>query len=244
MHRFLVLLTLFVSAPIFSSHILLTERSVSGDLVELYPTSLEGHSRKLASQIWGSLDKTKSIPKKEALEKAILGYLILGETYDIPEDKPLTLIDFSLPSTEERLWIFDVNEMQLIYQTYVSHGRNSGGKWARQFSNSHSSYMSSLGFYLTAETYQGKHGYSLKLDGVEPGFNDQARSRAIVIHGADYVEEHFIQTHGRLGRSLGCPALPNELTKEIIDIIKENSCLFIYAEDEYYLEHSPVLNLG
>jgi hypothetical protein len=244
MHRFLVFLTLFISAPIFSSHIMRSEGFISEGNTEIYPTSIEGQSRRLASLIWATLDKTKSIPKKEALEKAILGYLVLGETHSVASQKPLTLIDFSLPSTEERLWIFDVNDMRLIYQTYVSHGRNSGGKWARQFSNSHSSYMSSLGFYLTAETYQGKHGYSLKLDGLEPGFNDQARSRAIVIHGAEYVEEDFIQTHGRLGRSLGCPALPNDLTKEIIDLIKGNSCLFIYAEDEEYLRNSPVLNQG
>ncbi len=242
MHRFLVFLVLFVSAPLFSSHILRTDSLVGIRNAEVFPASLEGQSRMLSSLIFSSLDKTKSTPKKEALEKAIMGYLVLSETHEISYDKPLTLIDFSLPSTEERLWVFDVNNMQLIYQTYVSHGRNSGGKWARQFSNAHSSYMSSLGFYLTGETYEGKHGYSLKLDGLEPGFNDQARARAIVIHGADYVEEDFIQTHGRLGRSLGCPALPNELTKEIIDLIKENSCLFIYADDEEYLSNSPILS--
>jgi hypothetical protein len=102
--------------------------------------------------------------------------------------------------------------------------------------------MSSPGFYLTAETYQGKHGYSLRLDGLEKGFNDKARERAIVIHGADYADENFIKQTGRLGRSLGCPALPREIAGDIINLIKENSLLFIYGKDQDYLTKSPILN--
>ncbi|WP_114751838.1 murein L,D-transpeptidase catalytic domain family protein [Pleomorphovibrio marinus] len=242
MNRFLVLLVLFIIAPFFSSHVFLQKGSTEEGGLEIYPESLEGKSSFLTSRIWDKLDKSNSIPKKEALEKAILGYLKVLDTHEIDKDKPLTLIDFSLPSTQERLWIFDINKTELLYQTYVSHGKNSGNRWARQFSNTHSSYMSSLGFYITAETYEGKHGYSLKLDGIEPGFNDQARPRAIVIHGAEYVEESFIQTYGRLGRSLGCPALPPDLTQPIIDLIKDKSCLFIYAEDQEYLSNSPILS--
>jgi hypothetical protein len=160
----------------------------------------------------------------------------------MPEGKPLTVIDFSLPSTEKRMWIIDLQDGVILHHGYVSHGRNSGDLMAQKFSNKNSSYMSSLGFYLTAETYQGKHGYSLRLDGLEPGFNDNARERAIVIHGADYAREDFIKQTGRLGRSLGCPALPHEITVEIIDMIKDRSVLFIYGKDDNYLNQSQFLN--
>ena len=124
----------------------------------------------------------------------------------------------------------------------VSHGRNSGELYAKNFSNKPSSYKSSLGFYKTAETYHGKHGLSLRLDGLEKGFNDLARPRAIVIHGADYAREEFISAAGRLGRSLGCPALPSELSKEVIELIKEGSLLFIYGEDQDYLSNSKLIS--
>ena len=111
-----------------------------------------------------------------------------------------------------------------------------------KFSNINSSFMSSLGFYVTGETYQGKHGYSLRLDGVEKGFNDLARERAIVIHGADYANKEFVKNTGRLGRSLGCPALPMDVYKEVINTIKDGSCLFIYGNDAEYLSKSPLIN--
>lgn len=183
-----------------------------------------------------------TLPEESILSLGISGHQKLVKENKIPEHKPLTVIDFSLPSSEKRMWIIDVTSGLVLHHGYVSHGRNSGDLMARHFSNVSSSYMSSLGFYLTAETYQGKHGYSLRLDGLEPGFNDKARERAIVIHGADYAKEEFIQATGRLGRSLGCPALPREEAKEVIDLIKENSLLFIYAKDARYLDESPILN--
>ncbi|SIT14546.1 murein L,D-transpeptidase catalytic domain family protein [Belliella pelovolcani] len=183
-----------------------------------------------------------NLPEETILSLGISGHQKLVKENKIPESKPLTVIDFSLPSSEKRMWIIDVVSGLVLHYGYVSHGRNSGDLMAKRFSNVSSSYMSSLGFYLTAETYQGKHGYSLRLDGLEPGFNDKARERAIVIHGADYAKEEFIQTTGRLGRSLGCPALPSEEAKEVIDLIKENSLLFIYAKDARYLDESPILN--
>jgi hypothetical protein len=131
---------------------------------------------------------------------------------------------------------------EILHHGYVSHGRNSGDLMAEKFSNISSSYMSSLGFYLTGETYQGKHGYSLRLDGLEKGFNDKARERAIVIHGAQYANENFIKQTGRLGRSLGCPALPQEIAGDIINLIKENSLLLIYGQDQDYLTKSTFLN--
>jgi len=144
------------------------------------------------------------------------------------KQKVVTLIDFSLPSTAKRLWTIDLESGECMMHTWVAHGRNSGENDACSFSNIPQSYQSSLGFYLTGETYEGKHGYSLRLHGLEAGINDNALDRAIVVHGADYVSEDFIQTHGRLGRSHGCPALPTELTQPFIDLTKEGSLLFIY----------------
>ena len=153
----------------------------------------------------------------------------------------LTVIDFSLPSTEKRLWVIDPAKGLILHHSVVAHGRNSGELLAKAFSNQPESFQSSLGFYKTAETYQGKHGYSLRLDGLEKGFNDQARNRAIVIHGADYAKEEFAKSTGRLGRSLGCPALPPELSAKVIDLIKDGSLLFIYGKDDSYLQQSYLL---
>lgn len=150
----------------------------------------------------------------------------------------VTIIDFSKPSTEKRLFILDLGNQKMLYHTYVAHGKNTGVNEAKYFSNRKGSNQSSLGLYSTGESYQGKHGYSLRLDGLEKGINDNARSRAVVIHSANYVSETFIKKHGRLGRSWGCPALPVESSKEIIDLIKEGTCLYIYADDPDYLENS------
>lgn len=197
----------------------------------------------LTYALWHKFDESQPAPSKEALEKAITGYMnLLGENL-IEEGKPLTIIDFTKPSTTERMWILDVQNESILYQSLVAHGRNSGEVFAENFSNRHSSYMSSLGFYLTGETYSGKHGYSLRLDGLEKGINDQARARAIVIHGADYVNRTFIANTGRLGRSQGCPALPMDSHKEIIDLIKEKSVLFIFSDDANYLTQSTLVGL-
>ncbi len=150
----------------------------------------------------------------------------------------VTIIDFSKPSTEKRLIILDLKQQKILHHTYVAHGKNTGQNRAVKFSNRQGSNQSSLGLYQTAESYFGKHGYSLRLDGLEKGFNDKARSRAVVLHSAAYVSEDFIKKYGRLGRSFGCPAVPLENSKEIIDLIKGGSCLYIYANDSYYLENS------
>ncbi|AFL82867.1 hypothetical protein Belba_0198 [Belliella baltica DSM 15883] len=188
------------------------------------------------------LNKGYDLPSVNILNFALSGYQKVRKERGISESKPLAVIDFSLPSTQKRLWIIEMNSGEIIHHGFVSHGRNSGDLMAKNFSNTNSSYMSSLGFYLTGETYQGKHGYSLRLDGLEAGFNDKARERAIVIHGAAYAEEEFIQQTGRLGRSLGCPALPQEETAMVIDLIKEQSVLFIYGNDPNYLTKSNILN--
>ncbi len=178
------------------------------------------------------------IPSLEAVSLALEGW----EKLENQLEKPLlTVIDFTLPSTEKRLWIIDMEKQEILLNTVVSHGRNSGELMAEKFSNRPESYQSSLGFYETAETYQGKHGYSLRLDGLEKGFNDQARNRAIVIHGADYAREEVAKTSGRLGRSLGCPALPTELSSKVIDLIKDGSLIFIYGKDPNYLSNSALI---
>lgn len=153
--------------------------------------------------------------------------------YDFENPDLLTIIDYTKPSHEERLFVIDLHSDSLLYHTLVAHGRNSGLFFAVRFSNRNRSLMSSPGFYSTAETYHGKHGYSLKLDGLEQGINDNARERLIVIHGAWYVSEDFIDKHSRIGRSWGCPALPLEITKEVIDLIKGGSCLYIHSIETY-----------
>ena len=150
----------------------------------------------------------------------------------------VTIIDFSKPSTEKRLFILDLKKQKILFHTFVAHGKNTGLNMATRFSNNKGSNQSSLGLFRTGESYQGKHGYSLRLDGLEKGINDNARSRAVVMHSASYVSEDFIEKHGRLGRSWGCPAVPVEFSKEIIDLIKGGSCLYIYAIDINYLENS------
>ncbi len=167
------------------------------------------------------------LPNKISFTKAMEGYFKLKEKGIIQKDI-LTLVDYSLSSNENRLWVIDLKNNIILFQSLVSHGRNSGNEFAANFSNKPESYKSSLGFYLTGETYYGKHGYSLRLDGLEKGINSNARARAIVVHGADYVSEKFVEQNGRLGRSLGCLALKQGLTKEVIDTIKDKSCLFVY----------------
>jgi hypothetical protein len=180
------------------------------------------------------------LPTRDSFTKALEGYFRLEETGKIKKSL-LTVVDFSLSANEKRLWVIDLVSNVILHQTYVAHGRNTGYEFANAFSNIPESFQSSLGFYATAETYFGKHGYSLRLDGLEKGINDKARARAIVIHGADYVSENFISQNGRLGRSLGCPSLPMEESKKIIDLIKDKSCLFIYYPSEEYLKKSQLI---
>lgn len=182
--------------------------------------------------------KYANLPHLDAISLALEGWNKLESELEKPL---LTVIDYTLPSTEKRLWVIDVEKQEIVLNTVVAHGRNSGELMAERFSNTPESFQSSVGFYKTAETYQGKHGYSLRLDGLEKGFNDKARARAIVIHGADYAREEFAKTTGRLGRSLGCPALPTELSAKVIDLIKNGSLLFIFGKDQNYLNKSPLL---
>jgi hypothetical protein len=180
-------------------------------------------------------------PDFELFMKAMSGYYQLREADKLSGKDILTLIDFSKSGNEKRMWVIALNTKKVLYHSLVAHGRNSGDVYASKFSNTSNSNKSSLGFYVTGSTYIGKHGVSLKLHGQEKGINDQAEARAIVIHGADYVSESFIKKVGRLGRSLGCPAIPMALHKELIQKIAGGTCLFIYYPDESYLSSSPLL---
>ena len=153
----------------------------------------------------------------------------------------LTVIDYSLPSTEKRLWVLDLERGEVLFHELTTHGKGTGGNMAREFSNVSMSLKSNLGLMTTAETYYGKNGYSLRLDGHEQGFNDQARPRAIVIHGADYATPAFISRIGRLGRSWGCPALDPKVSRELIDTIKGGSVVFGYYPSQGYLTQSAFL---
>lgn len=167
------------------------------------------------------------LPSHECFEEGLKGFYLLKEKGIIKHDV-LTLIDFGLSSGLKRLWIIDLVNNKVLLQTYVAHGLNTGDVFATNFSNAAESFKSSLGFYATAEVYNGKHGTSLRLDGLEKNINDNARNRAVVLHGANYVSETYIKKYGRVGRSLGCPAVPVECVSDIISMIKGKSCLYIY----------------
>ena len=168
-----------------------------------------------------------ALPQLESFAVALQGYYSLKDKGLVKKDI-LTLIDFSLSSNTKRLWVIDLITGDILFHSLVAHGRNTGDEYASNFSNASNSYKSSLGFYATGEVYNGKHGMSLRLDGLEKGVNDNARARGVVMHAADYVSNSFIKNNHRLGRSQGCPAVPAELSKEIISIIKDKSCFFIY----------------
>ena len=205
---------------------------------------------------WGSLSgiaaERSSVPNSRALyhemalagtidyavfERAIAGYNRMGG-----HDKDiLTVIDFTKPSTEKRLFVIDLKLKKILFISYVAYGRNSGEKYATSFSNREGSFKSSLGFYKTENTYYGKNGYSLVLDGLERGINDKAKERTIVMHGATYADPSTIRSCGRLGRSLGCPALPLAVSKKIIDTIKGGTLLYIHGDDKTYASRSTFI---
>ena len=191
------------------------------------------------NEIFTALDSEEL--DRDLFTQALKGYLKLKGENKLNKDI-LSIVDFTKSSTQPRLFIIDVYEQKIIHKSLVSHGRGSGNEFATKFSNIPNSFQSSLGFYITGETYTGEHGISLRLDGVEKGFNDKARERGIVIHSADYVSEQFAKNTGRLGRSHGCPALPAEGYSQVIDLIKEKTAFFIFYPEETYLTKSEYLN--
>jgi hypothetical protein len=159
-----------------------------------------------------------------------------------PQPTKLAVIDYSLPSTERRLWVFDLAQRTLIFHELVAHGRSSGEDRATYFSNEPDSLASSIGLYSTRESYVGRNGYSLRMDGLEPGFNDKAFDRDVVIHGADYVSNDFARVNGRIGRSHGCPAVPTAMARPVIDTLKDGQLLFIYYPDPQWLKTSSFIH--
>lgn len=186
--------------------------------------------------------KNSTMPQLSVFQKAISGYMKLDKAGKI-SNPLLTVIDFNLSSTKKRMWILNMDSQEVVFNTFVAHGRNTGGEFAKNFSNKQNSHQSSLGFYVTGETYFGKNGLSLFIDGMEKGFNTNARERYVVIHGAAYAEPEFIKRVGRLGRSYGCPAVPNKIAKELIHKIKGKSVVYIHKNDENYFKNSAYLNV-
>jgi hypothetical protein len=179
---------------------------------------------------------------EEIFSLAFSGFEKLNAQGRLSTDSILTIIDFSKSSRENRLFVVDLKTKELLFKSIVAHGRNTGEEFARSFSNAMNSHKSSLGFYVTGGTYMGSNGFSMLLNGVEKGYNDKAKDRAIVMHGADYASEQMIRYKGYLGRSYGCPALPRPINKKVIETIKEGNCLFMYYPDHTYLSNSRILN--
>jgi len=180
---------------------------------------------------------------REVFNLAIKGLKKLNVEGKLQNPNIVTIADYSQSSNKKRLYVIDLKNKKLLFNTYVAHGRNTGDEYARSFSNEEGSLKSSLGFYVTENPIIGSHtGFALLINGVEKGFNDHAIKRAIIIHGADYATENFIKKFGRLGRSLGCPALPPEMNKPIIESIKGGTCLFIYNPSPKYICSSSLLN--
>ena len=186
------------------------------------------------------VEKNTSVPDLESFKSGMMGYYKLSDQ-KLLDKNILTIIDFTLSSTKKRMWVLDMTNNKVLFNTVVAHGKNTGGEFATKFSNTVNSLQSSLGFYITGETYFGKNGYSMFIDGMEKQFNSKARERYVVVHGADYANPSFVQKLGRLGRSYGCPALPTALTNDIIDVIKDKSVIYIHSADKNYLKSSEMI---
>lgn len=195
-----------------------------------------------ADALYNSIGLQEYGLSKEAFNYAWKGYQYLLEHNKITRNEYLSICDFSQSSKQKRLYIIDLSKNELVINTWVAHGKNSGAEYAKKFSNTPESLQSSLGFYITSKTYIGKHGLSLRLNGADPGFNDKALERTIVIHGADYVNAARLKAGMYMGRSWGCPAVPKEESNMIINMIKNGTCLFIYHPSGNYLLNSKILN--
>ncbi|MBV5335249.1 MAG: murein L,D-transpeptidase catalytic domain family protein [Sulfuricurvum sp.] len=193
--------------------------------------------------IYTSVNLADTGLSRDVFALAIKGLKKLDTEKKLNNASIVTIADYSQSSNKKRLYVIDLKNRKLLFNTYVAHGRNTGEEYAKSFSNEEGSLKSSLGFYITENPIIGSHtGFALLINGVEKGFNDHAIKRAIIIHAADYATENFIKKYGRLGRSLGCPALPPDMNKPIIEKIKGGTCLFIYNPDNKYICSSSLLN--
>ena len=215
-----------------------------GTAGEGIPFADDAKVNRFITAIYEQIDFNKSNRLSyEVFNKAYRGYLNLRNAGKLANEKEiLSICDFSKPSTENRLWIIDLARKKVLFNTYVAHGQGSGELYAASFSNKMNSHQSSLGFYVTNDTYEGDHGTSLHLSGMDEGFNDAAYDREIVVHGAAYVCDKFICKNEFLGRSWGCPAVPEALSLPIINTIKDGTCLFIYSPNSKYLETAYWVN--
>jgi hypothetical protein len=203
----------------------------------------QGSSKTLFFQsIYQQISASGANLSEEVFSFALIGFNKLRSEGRVSKDSILTIIDFSKSSKEKRMFVVDLKSQKLLISSLVAHGKNSGREYARHFSNKPESFQSSLGFYSTGKIYDGSNGKSLILEGLEKGFNDNAKERAIVMHGADYASEQIARKNGCLGRSLGCPALPKKITRKTIETIKGGNCLFIYYPDQKYLYGSEIIN--
>lgn len=223
------LLSLTESKPV-------VENRSSSRLNVAHPNSLFIHS------MYTQIHQAGANLSEDLFSLAFMGFEKLSAQGRLSADSLLTIIDFSKSSREKRLFVLDLKTKKLLFNSIVAHGRNTGEEFARSFSNNENSHKSSLGFYITGKSYVGANGFSMLLNGVEKGFNDKAKERAIVMHGADYASEQLIRHKGYLGRSHGCPALPRAINQKLIEKIKEGNCMFIYYPDEKYLSTSRMLN--
>lgn len=209
--------------------------------------SLLGNSESAQANHWVDSMYTQLHLDSAGLKRDIFYYACKGYEYMLSKNllskkNLLTICDYSQPSSAKRLYVLDMEQGVILYNTFVSHGRNSGKDMASSFSNLNSSHKSSLGFMITAETYRGKAGYSMRFDGQEHGINNNVRKRDIVMHGSNYVNGERVEEGQMMGRSFGCPAVPYEVHKDIIDEIKEGSCFFAYHTDAWYNHSSQIIN--
>lgn len=207
-------------------------------------TSLPIHMEKYIRNVYEDInfDKNNEL-SYDVFRKGLIGYINLRREGKLSDDKNVfTICDFSIASTQKRMWILDLKQKKVLLNTYVAHGQGTGDNYANKFSNLPESHQSSIGFYITADTYVGKHGNSMRLVGMDEGFNCAALDRAIVVHGAEYVSDDFIRTHNRLGRSWGCPAVSVEVSNAVINYTKGGTAFFIYYPSEKYLTTSYWLN--
>ena len=231
---------IFFSMLLLANNNFAEEKLVTENVTENIQQPVEQKPQKIVvdvKSVYDSLNIKNKIDYS-IFQKAYLGYV------QISNKNPgvLIIIDYTKPSNEERFYVLDLNNKKLVYSTRVAHSKNSGLEIPLEFSDDPNSYQSSLGFFVTLGEYNGAYGYSLRLKGLEENINANAEDRAIVIHGGDIVEDEYIKKFGFAGRSLGCPVLPHSLTREIIDFIKHGRVLFIYGNDEEYVDDSIYLS--
>jgi L,D-transpeptidase catalytic domain len=236
---FSAVLTFMLHIPVaFANTTIATAKKVVDPII----TPVLDNKMVAAVKMYDSLKLNIQGLSEHAFLYAMKGFEYLKSTGKIANDHIISIVDFTRPSSQKRLFVIDIEKYKVLFNTYVAHGQGSGAEMATQFSNTPESFQSSLGFYRTSSTYFGKNGFSMKLCGLENGINSNAENRAIVMHAAPYVSEEIAQNQGHIGRSWGCPAVSEKLNKPIIETIKNGSCLFIFSENKKYIQGSKIIN--